>query len=256
MRNKLATLAGLALLFGCAKKEEPVSHQSILDEYKAHNVRLDTLATPLLSANHDLCQNTTNDTGIRWHSLEDYPEELRPVVQSYWGVTTDPSVFFVLENSVAARAGYSAGDRPNKDLTDKLTGKSICKYGIYVSYVDEVNAFATGEDIIVTSGMLRAIEDDKYLTLVLAHEISHNILEHPSNPDIEAPETEADLTAVKLLARAGIDYHEAIKRREAHQMKMAGRDGITEFESERIERFKSYAKQVQSMQDSGEAILP
>jgi len=91
-----------------------------------------------LAANSDLCDETVEDNGIRWHSLADYPEELRPVSESYWGVSVDPSVFYVVPESTAQKAGIKPGDRPDKSTVDALDGLTICKQGLFVSYVEEI----------------------------------------------------------------------------------------------------------------------
>jgi hypothetical protein len=246
-----------ALLMSCKPVDTSVSHRDILDDYKALNIRVDELSHPLLAGNHDICDQTVDDNGIRWHQLDDYPEDLQPVAQSYWNVSNERSVFYVLLESAADEAGIKSGDRPSEAVINKITGeKAICRYAVLVSYIDEINAYATGNEIIVTSGMLRSITDDQYLTLVLAHEISHNILDHIADPDGDELETQADEAAIKLMARAGLDFEEAIRRREAHQIKSANGESLSEFESERIAMFKTYSQSVKTRQEKGEPLWP
>jgi hypothetical protein len=78
----------------------------------------------------------------------------------------------------------------------------ICNYGIKLSESDAVNAFADGNNIILTQGMMRFIESDKELSLVVGHEIAHNIMGH-----ITAKKTNYILgTLVDLAAAAaGVD---------------------------------------------------
>jgi predicted Zn-dependent protease len=42
-----------------------------------------------------------------------------------------------------------------------------------------INAFADGEEISVTTGMLRFVNNDDELALVIGHELAHNVLGHP-----------------------------------------------------------------------------
>ena len=248
---------GLLLLVGCKPADVGVSHRDILDDYKALNIRLDRLSQPLLAGNHDICDQTIDDNGIRWHQLEDYPEDLQPVAQSHWNVNSEPSVFYVLPGSSADKAGIKAGDRPIKAKLESISGDNpVCRYAVLVSYIDEINAYATGSEIVVTSGMLRSIKDDQYMTLVLAHELSHNILDHIDTPDGNEMERQADEAAVKLMARAGLDFEDAIQRREAYQIKSANGEDLAEFDATRIANFKKYSRTIKSRQAKGEAIWP
>lgn len=52
-----------------------------------------------------------------------------------------------------------------------------CRQGTYVTNDNELNAFATGSDIVVTSGMMR-FADDQELAVVVGHEIAHNLMGH------------------------------------------------------------------------------
>lgn len=257
MRDKWVILAICILLAGCQPEDTSVSHRDILDDYRALNIRLESLAYPLLKANQDICDQTYKDDGIRWHQLADYPEDLQAVAQSYWGVNEKPSVFYVLSGSVADKAGIAQSDRPSDErLMAMDAAPTICKYSILVSYIDEINAYATGNEIIVTSGMLRSIDDDHYLTLVLAHELSHNILDHIGNPSDNDKEAEADAAAVNLMARAGLDFEKAIESRIAYQRASAGDRGLSKLEKQRIEKFKLYSEDVKTRQKNGKALWP
>jgi len=257
MKSKWKISLVCLVLAGCQPEDTSVSQRDILDDYRALNIRLESLARPLLAGNQDICDQTTKDDGIRWHQLADYPEELQPVAQSYWDVSDERSVFYVLKGSVADEAGIKQNDRPSaKTLEGMNDAPSVCKYSVLVSYIDEINAYATGNEIIVTSGMLRAIEDDHYLTLVLAHELSHNVLDHIKNPSEGDMEAEADAAAVKLMARAGLDFETAIDSRIAHQIKAAGDQGLSEYEKQRISNFKTYSETIKAKIKNDEALWP
>jgi hypothetical protein len=241
----------------CAETETTTSYRDLLTEYKALNIRLDQLSAPLLAGNADLCDETINDNGIRWHQLSDYPENIRPISQSFWGVTDEPSIFYTLPGSWADKSGYKSGDRLEASQLEGLGEENlICKNAILVSYADEINAFATGDEIIVTSGMLREIDDDPYLTLVLAHELAHNILKHHLNPDAHDQEQAADRTAVILMARAGLDYNTAIKNRAMVRSKIFGSEVLSEAEKVRISEFNDYASEVDALLAKGQLVMP
>ncbi len=54
----------------------------------------------------------------------------------------------------------------------------ICDYPLLLVENNSVNAFADGTRIIVTAGMMRFTQDDTELSLVIAHELAHNTMDH------------------------------------------------------------------------------
>jgi hypothetical protein len=59
-----------------------------------------------------------------------------------------------------------------------LKGILACDYRAAVAAGDTVNAFADGQNVIITTGMLRFAGSDDELALVLGHEFAHNALAH------------------------------------------------------------------------------
>ena len=53
-----------------------------------------------------------------------------------------------------------------------------CDYDLVVNDESTVNAYADGENVIITRGMMRFAESDQHLALVIGHEIAHNAMEH------------------------------------------------------------------------------
>lgn len=257
MRISLGFMLGALILSGCGDKDTTVSQRDLLASYKELNIRLDRLSAPLLSGNQDLCDETKNDNGVRWHQLSDYPEALQPVSQSFWGVTETPSVFFVLAGSEADRAGFQSGDRPDQAALSALSQPNIiCNFPILVSYTDEINAFATGGEIIVTSGMMAAIPEDDYLSLVIAHELSHNILKHHLAEETGAYEQEADRMAVYLMARADLDFEAAIRSRAKVRSRLSGSEKLPQEELDRISYFDEVSAEVRQRINVGAALTP
>ena len=121
----------------------------------------------------------------------------------------------------------------------------VCPYYIGVNdTAPELNAYATGDSIIMTARLMDYVSDDTALAAVVAHELAHNVLGHReagetnmtigiligaaidlslggdgSATDTAASigwnaysqefEMEADYVGLYLLARAGYDYHKA-----------------------------------------------
>lgn len=59
-----------------------------------------------------------------------------------------------------------------------LRGHEICRYPHEIKRSEELNAYADGQKVYVTASLLDFAESDDELALVMAHEISHNMLEH------------------------------------------------------------------------------
>lgn len=238
-------MAATILLASCGGGGYSQGHRQILDEYKTLNMRVDERAAPILLSGAEFCEDIELDTGITWHKLSDYPQTLQPVVQDYWDIDEKPSVFFVRANSPASRAGIKAKTRPDEkvlaglqqDYDDQLS----CAYPVLIAYSDEINAYATGDAIIITSGMIRAIEDDLYLSLVIAHELAHNILNHVEQTQSAALERDADHVGLILLARAGMDIKQAVKARTKTRIALLGEGALSEEERARMDDFKDMA---------------
>lgn len=82
----------------------------------------------------------------------------------------------------------------------------------------KINAWADGERVVVTTGIVEQARADDELAIVIAHEMAHNILHHahpgasamPSgSASIRANEEEADRFAVRLANAAGYDLAQA-----------------------------------------------
>jgi beta-barrel assembly-enhancing protease len=55
---------------------------------------------------------------------------------------------------------------------------TVCAFNVVAAKSDDVNAFADGKTVYVTSAMLRFVTDDDELATVVAHEIGHNAMRH------------------------------------------------------------------------------
>lgn len=94
-----------------------------------------------------------------------------------------------------------------------INSVDICNYGVQLQESDTVNAFADGDNIILTQGMMRFTDSDKELGLVVGHEIAHNIMNHMS-----AKKTNYVLgTVLDVIAAAyGIDTQNAFGKMSAN----------------------------------------
>ncbi len=70
------------------------------------------------------------------------------------------------------------GRTPGEEIFVYLDGALACDYRAGVVEQDGVNAFADGKNVFLTTGMMRFVDSDDELALVLGHEFAHNRLGH------------------------------------------------------------------------------
>lgn len=68
----------------------------------------------------------------------------------------------------------------------RYSPERICDYNTTYDSSDNLNAYADGENIVISKGMMRFVEDDTELALIIAHELAHNAMGH-----IQAKQTNA-----------------------------------------------------------------
>jgi membrane-associated protease RseP (regulator of RpoE activity) len=69
-------------------------------------------------------------------------------------------------------------DRGAQILTYEITPIAVCDTYAFLIGGSEVNAYADGSGIYITTGMLRFVQNDIELATVIAHELAHNAMEH------------------------------------------------------------------------------
>ena len=158
---------------------------------------------------------------------------------------------------------------------------------------DEVNAYADGHNVFITKGMVRFVEDDTELSLVIAHEIAHNCMMHIEAKtkntlwgtlfDIAAAaygvdtggafgqmaggtfsqefEAEADYVGLYVMARAGGDIENApyFWRRMAAEHPGSIRQSHSASHPATPERFAALdvaVTEIQTKQKAGAVLLP
>lgn len=114
--------------------------------------------------------------------------------------------------------------RQGAELTARLDPVPGCVGRVRLARSSQVNAFASGRYVIMTTAMLDFVRNDDELAVVLGHELAHNILGHPPtrNEDgllasfgikagtIWHREEEADRLGLRLMAAAGYNLDAAI----------------------------------------------
>ena len=90
----------------------------------------------------------------------------------------------------------------------RVQGLPECWYGLSISVTHFPNAYADGRTMYVTTGLLRFVESDDELALVVGHELAHNLLAH-ATASFKRSEQEADYLGCYFAARAGYDIRGA-----------------------------------------------
>lgn len=177
-------------------------------EIRRLRTHLSQISTPILTANTALCPRIRYDIGARTHKLSNYPKTVRAGAAREMGAKTQPTLSYILRESPAARAGLRPGDellgkgdsalslsskefqailaagdpirirRDGKILDVDIQPEQKCGYDVKLAVTSDINAYATGKTITVTSGMMNFVETDEELALIIGHELAHNTMSH------------------------------------------------------------------------------
>lgn len=200
-----------------AAEEAAKQREVALDTARTRSIRLQNVAYPMLLGATDLCKNAVGPIlGMTFHSSHSYSDDYRSTAIGLYGVGDALQTNYILKNSPAYMASVQEGDiiisvngkqapvgkgadaKLAKQLAEAKPGlpmlltvlrdgeqKQIdlvpvagCKYPVVLQQDDAVNAFANGELVVITSGMMRFVENDQELALVIGHEIAHNAMNH------------------------------------------------------------------------------
>ncbi len=275
--------------------EDEVSFADVLAQYQALNARLELIAAPLLMSNTELCPQTKRSLGLTVHTVSDYPPNLQPIARELLGVSNRLSIRTVRPGSPADMAGLKTGDDilqiagnyiprgdtaqrfyeaatqgPYKNETVNLIvnrggetiettafPETICGYPVNVYFSEEMNGHTDGEQVLVTSQLMRNIPDNVNLALIIAHEMGHAIAGHTDQSKSKKLELKADRMALVLMQRAGYDINAAISywQRANHPHADFQRSSKTHPSiSERYENFKAEQTRIEKLNTTGQPL--
>jgi Zn-dependent protease with chaperone function len=248
----------------------------IIDGLLLRQERVYRIAAPLIIKNAVLCRTHARPLlGFTAKNQYSYPPELAVAARQSLGLDERLQVMQILDGSGAMRAGLKRGDilqtiqdlniptgpqaepeaarmlspilknlteinitviRQNQPTTVNVPLTLACAFAIDVGNTQNVNAYADGRRILLTSGLLDWLSTDEDVAVIIAREIAHNVLQHAkqlqqtatlsiaidnlllfkpdqvaanSNNGIkitpEKMDQEADRLALFMLARAGYD---------------------------------------------------
>lgn len=183
--------------------------------------------------------------------------------------------------------------RDGQLLSTEITPQVTCDYAVNVLMDDALNAYADGKAVYVATGMMRFVEDDDELALIVGHEVSHNAMGHidaktrnsllgtlfdivaigygidtqgafgkmGANSYSREFESEADYVGLYYVARAGYDISEAptFWRRMAiaHPDNIKGSYGATHpSTSERMVALENAVAEILTKQNNNQELKP
>ena len=196
-----------------AESEARKQRAAVVEARIGDHARLWNVAFPIATANAELCgERIRPQFGFLSVTLDRFDDPWKDAWRSQLGVGNWPTVMVVAKGSPAERAGLRRGDRLLRiGGTEIGTGRNAlaevdlpedagptefaieregtertltasparaCDYPVALAYNDIVNAFADGDRVVVTTGMLRFAREDRELALVVGHELAHNTRGH------------------------------------------------------------------------------
>ena len=76
---------------------------------------------------------------------------------------------FAQREMIAGKAVVLTVSRNGSVENIELTPTEVCAYPVVVGNTDDVNAYADGQKVVIAKGMMRFVENDDELALVIAH---------------------------------------------------------------------------------------
>jgi hypothetical protein len=284
-----------------------------LEALRQADLRLATVAYRLDRANDALCLKHGPLTGLVLHGSMDYDQSVRPAVIRYFRFEAPIGIEGVVADSPAAAAGVHADDslvaidgtpfaasakradavaaidvseigrpitlalrRDGRPLTVTLNPEQGCLAHAEVDVSDDLNAATDGTTIQVDSGLMNLVgDDDGALAAIVAHELSHIVLDHPhrltaahvsrgifkgfgrSARLFKQTEDEADRLSVTLMANAGYDPQAAVRYWLTYGPKLNDHGGLGSTHSSWRDRADLIARAVAAIPpDAPRPIIP
>jgi len=202
-----------AVALEAEKQREIALQESLNDQY-----RLDRVGWPILKAGLPFCEDRkTKAIGIKYANKHNFEGEYQDIAISKLGLGDTLKIINIIEMAPAAESGLHEGDilisvnnkgvpigkNASKDFNKFLTKEiednhqlsfkirrdgldeiiyvtpvEACDYPLIVSDDDIVNAYADGNKIVITQGMMSFAKTDNELALVVGHELAHNSMRH------------------------------------------------------------------------------
>lgn len=300
-------------------------------QFLKNKQRVDKVSWRVLTYSAPICKSTRNKVGMSVMSIYDMSKEFRSAYAKALAMSDGLTIIDVYPDGPAERAGLMVGDvivgvednevprgTTARSTFTKLFGQALTKGGavnlrinrggaemsaplgtelacspdVFVVEDSTVNAYADGKNIVVNTGLLRFMENDDELALIIGHELAHNDLGHIKAQNANAItgailggivtavtgvnvvngfaktgsgafsqefEHEADYVGIYLSARAGYDITFApdLWRRMGAEHPAAITRGSTHPPTaERFVALENAVKEIREKQAKGQAVEP
>lgn len=228
----------------------------LAEDVMAERARLQRVHWKLATTAFNLCGRTSAAFGVDMMTL---PKGDMAASLARLGIGEQPTVTSVIPGSPAEIAGVQVGDRvlsidgiPSSDskaIAERLrqeqsigrpvpvqisrAGQALtlnpvpvkaCGYPAGLQMDQVVNAYADGERVLVTRGMMAFTRNDDELALVVAHELAHDSMRHMDAKKANATAGFAADLALAILTRGAY--------RQSNIMNAAAQSYSQEFEAE------------------------
>ena len=197
------------------EKERIIMQGIALETYYNRIEKLNNIAWPIIQKSTAFCgANVKNTIGLEIISLNQINKEFKKAASEKLNFSENSEILFIIKDSPAGGSGLLKGDivkriysddfswtddeiiknnregkfsnkkvkvdieRDNQALSFEIEPLKVCSHKIILSQDNSLNAYADGKNIYITQGMLRFIEDDRELQMIIAHELAHNIEGH------------------------------------------------------------------------------
>ena len=197
-----------------AEKQREIA---VKEASKSH-YRLLRVGGPILKKSLPFCKDRKRKSiGIIYANKFNYDENFQNIAVSKLGLDDALEITYAIDSYPAAKAGFKAGDvllsvngkdipigkdaskkfskllkkemEDNAQLSFQVARNNIteslnvvpievCDYPLILTNDDVVNAFADGNNIYITQGMMDFADSENELALVVAHELAHNTMRH------------------------------------------------------------------------------
>ena len=197
-----------------AKKQREIALQDQREDIS----HLRRVAYPILTAGVPFCEEKTEPSiGIYFTNKYAFPEDFQDAAVSLYGMGESLRITQVIPGSPAELAGLQHDDvliavngedipvgknaliDATKLIKKHLTTWSrasitvfregtekhftvipvtVCDYPVVLGTSDQVNAYADGKKVVITKGLIRFVENDEELAMVISHELAHNAMSH------------------------------------------------------------------------------
>lgn len=193
-------------------KQKSLAYESFVNA----QADLHRISLPILASNAEFCGAKTRPaTGISAWNIHTVPAEYRPTAAQLYGLGPDLVVQNVVPDSPGQKSGLQRGDlllsingQPIPRGTDAievtqshlnaagyrpvdisyirngaqhkttLTAIQACDYPVLLDNSSAINAYADGERIVISRGIMRFADHEREVALVVAHELAHNTMGH------------------------------------------------------------------------------